>query len=1384
MARALGVAAPAPARAAPAVKNPLDITFPPSVDGAAVPYVIVTSQALSPSFQPLATWKTRRGRNAAVVTREWIATHYPNGADPAEQLRFFLSDAYANWGTMWVLLGGDTDVVPTRFAVSTLFASPEDPELIPSDLYFACLDGNWNADRDDRTGEALVDGVDLLPELFVGRAPVSTPAEATVFVQRTLAHEQTPPVNGLYPSSIVFMAEDLGFMDGAVIAQEAYGLVYPWMRRVRMYESFASYPGSVPLTKVAALDSLDSGFGWFHHVGHGFRNTMSVGNGSINNSDADGLTNGNRRSFTFAINCSSASIDFNSIGERFLKNANGGSVGYVGTTRIAFPQVSRRYQNEFYRLAFADSIGTAGECLFMCRLPWVSSSNTDNADRWTQFALILLGDPDLPLWTHRPEPLVGQHAATLTLGTGTYPVTALTDGTPVPGARVTLWASGQDHQTGLTGPVGSVNLPFDPETEGTFLTTITARNRLPYLGQAQTVAGGAPFLSIFATVLDDDAVDGTIGNGDGEAGAGETVGIQVILRNSGQSAATGVTGTLQVESGAQYLSIQSGSVSYGTIPADGSSPGASAHLVRLEPNPPPGFLPRFRLDATSDQGSWSDIFVLPVHTMRIEHYDHLADDAMPNGNGNGIIEAGETIDYVVTVRNVGDGEAVGVEAELRVLNVLTGQPDPDVQVTDGTASYGDLDPLERASGAFAFALSGAAVPAELRIELTVEDAYDTLLLTRSDVAAPATVDSLRAIGSDDAIRLLWAPSPSPDVLGYDISRSTSPSGPFARVNLFTVAGASFYEDGPLPPMSRFYYKIAARDSSANTSAPSETISASTNPPLASGWPIETTQVTTSGPQIYDFDQDGSRELVMGSDYIYAWRANGNEVLDGDNDPRTSGPFSTSGFDATVGFRSDAAITNLDGIGSYEIIMAGWGGTAGQGYVHVLGPDGNPRPGWPRTLTFPFNWGSAAVGHIDADDKLEIVVMQAQNGVLYVFNHDGTEVLNGDNNPNTIGPFFQTNSTFNYASPALGNFDQDPRDEIVVVTNSVAGQVFVIDGNGTPLAGWPQSTGGQITSSPAIADLDGVFPPEIVVAAEDDSVYVFRGNGGRYPGWPKRADVFTTDARTASPVVVDLDLNGQLDILFPDTDGVFHAWRRDGTVLPGWSNVLFAQDALESGATQATPTVGDVDGDGQLEVLLGAENGKLYGWNHNGTELAGFPIQLEGEVRSGATLADFDDDGLVEIAVSGWDQNVYVWDMPGAFVPERMPWPSFRHDIRNTGNAATTTVIGVEPPLSPDIARFRLGPVIPNPFRAAGGLTPVEVGLDVPAQSAAAVVSLRIYDVAGRLARLVHEGPLAAGHYRFRWDGRDTAGRLLPAGVYFLAAEGPGFDASEKLVLVR
>jgi hypothetical protein len=422
--------------------GPYQPTFRPTPDGSPVGYVIVTSGALAAAFQPLADWKTRKGVQAAVRTVEWIDATYPNGVDRAERVRFFLRDAYQNWGTLFVLLGGDTDVVPVRYAWSGLLGG----ELIPADSYYMCLEGNWNGDGDSRFGEAYEsdedpgDEVDLGPELYAGRAPASTVAEAQTFVAKTIDYEREPGAGNGYPASVLFLAERLfPTVDGATIAEEADDLVPSWFKRVKLYEEHASWPGSLPETYRAVMDSLSNGFGIVHHVGHGFRNTMSVGDAVLNNADADALVNGPRQSVVFAINCSAASIDFNSIGERFVKNPHGGSIAYLGTSRFAFVNSSRDYQTFWYTKVFADSVRSLGKASSDARLPMIPAALYDTSYRWTLFALTLLGDPEVDVYTNGVAPLAAAHPASYALGSGPFIVTATSAGSPVAGAMVTLW---------------------------------------------------------------------------------------------------------------------------------------------------------------------------------------------------------------------------------------------------------------------------------------------------------------------------------------------------------------------------------------------------------------------------------------------------------------------------------------------------------------------------------------------------------------------------------------------------------------------------------------------------------------------------------------------------------------------------------------------------------------------------------------------------------------------------------------------------------------------------------------------------------------------------------------------------------------------------------
>lgn len=85
-------------------------------------------------------------------------------------------------------------------------------------------------------------------------------------------------------------------------------------------------------------------------------------------------------------------------------------------------------------------------------------------------------------------------------------------------------------------------------------------------------------------------------------------------------------------------------------------------------------------------------------------------------------------------------------------------------------------------------------------------------------------------------------------------------------------------------------------------------------------------------------------------------------------------------------------------------------------------------------------------------------------------------------------------------------------------------------------------------------------------------------------------------------------------------------------------------------------------------------------------------------------------------------------------------------------------------------------VSPNPFPAATTLS-----FDAPRGGPA---SVRIYDAAGRLLRVLTEGPVTEGRNRVAWDGRDGAGTKVPAGVYFAVVRGSGFTRKTKLIRVN
>ena len=108
------------------------------------------------------------------------------------------------------------------------------------------------------------------------------------------------------------------------------------------------------------------------------------------------------------------------------------------------------------------------------------------------------------------------------------------------------------------------------------------------------------------------------------------------------------------------------------------------------------------------------------------------------------------------------------------------------------------------------------------------------------------------------------------------------------------------------------------------------------------------------------------------------------------------------------------------------------------------------------------------------------------------------------------------------------------------------------------------------------------------------------------------------------------------------------------------------------------------------------------------------------------------------------------------------------------------MLGWQTPIK-EVRETRLLPNYPNPFNPETW---------IPYQLAdAADVSMKIYDVGGRLVRAISIGFKPVGYYLTRgraayWDGRNEAGESVSSGVYFLQFLAEDFAATQRVVIVK
>ena len=278
-----------------------------------------------------------------------------------------------------------------------------------------------------------------------------------------------------------------------------------------------------------------------------------------------------------------------------------------------------------------------------------------------------------------------------------------------------------------------------------------------------------------------------------------------------------------------------------------------------------------------------------------------------------------------------------------------------------------------------------------------------------------------------------------------------------------------------------------------------------------------------------------------------------------------------------------------------------------------------------------------------------------------------------------------------ASPVLADLDRHAGAEIVLATSD--GLVRVLSGRtGRALPGWPQAMAGVpgsgaiakrigpiragILATPAVGNITGGKAPEIVTTGLDGRAYGWTAKGRPLRGFPYRIDLRRPaedgqlDAAIyASPALADLAGDEHLEIVFGAADQKIYAIDGGGRDLPGWP--VLARDGENGNIAKilSSPAIGDLDGDGDPEIVEGtgeaygstpSTTGRVHAFEADGTPVPGWPVEppalaadsipLAGEgVPDSPALADVDGDGDDEVAAAAFTGYPQLYDGDGSSI---------------------------------------------------------------------------------------------------------------------------------------
>lgn len=582
--------------------------------------LILAPDEFCEAMQPYADWKIQNGYRTEIVPLS-IAGH--TGA----LVKSYIANYYNEHNLAYVVIVGDNNKFPTLSVDGNV-----------SDNYYAEIVGN-----------------DKYPDFIIGKISAETAEQVTLQVNKFLQYEQSPVETAHFPVFCGIASSqgpgDNNEYDYAHIRNIGNTLnAYTYTSGYELFEgNHGGLDASGNPTAAQVLNIVNNGVGIINYCGHGNVNIWSTSN--FNNSNINNLTNYNKLPFIISVACLNGNYVNNTcFAEAWLRaNKNGQPTGAVGTlmSLISQPWNSPMCaQDEMIRLLTGTSSVTQkhtfGGIVFNGFIKMLDNYNDYEVSRtW-----ILFGDPAMMVRTAIPEQLSVEHFQEIPYGFANIDFAS-----PVENARIILTHNGEIVEQGtISNGQCLLTIPTTLQESDTLNITAVAPNHLPYQGRCILIPNEGPFVTYKSMVIHDNR------NNDGLANYGETITMDVVLKNIGSEDATNVSAQLTTSD--SYLTILDGSQDFGSIDAGAERTFSAAYQLKVSNDVPANYTASLLLHISFDNQNFTTHIPLQTYAPSLVASNITVDDATL-GNNNKSLDLGETAMLKFTVSNEGNYDALG-----------------------------------------------------------------------------------------------------------------------------------------------------------------------------------------------------------------------------------------------------------------------------------------------------------------------------------------------------------------------------------------------------------------------------------------------------------------------------------------------------------------------------------------------------------------------------------------------------------------------------------------------------------------------------------------------------------------------------------------------------